>query len=80
MSLIDKAIGKIRAPWYGQITLDTRSGNLHLSYVAQHEDGRKQEAAQQYDGPLITGKAITDLLSWLKYTAKEFYGSISGGL
>ncbi len=80
MSILDKFIGKIRAPWYAQITIDTRTGNLKLSYNAQNEDGRKTEASREYTGPLVTGQAITDLLSWLRHSAKEFFGSESGGL
>ncbi len=80
MSLLDTFIGKIRAPYYAQITIDTREGNLKLSYNAQSKDGEKTDFSKEYPGPFVTGQAVQDLLTWLRHTAKAFFGSESGGL
>lgn len=80
MSLLDNFIGKIRAPYYAQITIDTRSGNLVISFAAQNEQGQKTTFEQTYPGQTISGTAIMDLLKWLKMTAVRFFGSESGGL
>lgn len=78
MSLIDTFIGKIRAPYYAQITIDTRDGNLTLGCKAQSETGTETDFNRTYPGPHITGGAVNDLITWLKRTAQTFFGPQGG--
>ena len=77
--MLDAIIGKLRSPHYGQLTLDARSGKLVMTFTAQSEGGLKTNFEKTYDSPLITGQAVMDLLSWLRSTAKTFFGSEAGG-
>jgi len=78
--MLDAFIGRLRAPHYAQITLDSRTGKLVMSFRGQSESGAQVEYKREYDSPLITGQAVSDLLSWLRQTARKFWGSDSGGL
>ncbi len=80
MSILDSFLGKVRAPYYCQITIDTRSGKLVMNYEAQDEGGMKTKFEKEYPTPMVTGDVVGDLLSWLKHTAVKFFGSESGGL
>lgn len=80
MSILDSFLGKVRAPWYAQLTIDTRTGKLHLHFKAQSESGGEAEFSKEYDSPMVTGQVVQDLLGWLKETAVRFFGSVAGGL
>jgi hypothetical protein len=79
--MLQALLGRIRAPRWAQITISTENNKVTLHFQAKHTDGEQETNFQQvYDGELITGKLLTDLLGWLKHTARSFFGTESGGL
>lgn len=80
MTLIDSFLGRIRAPHYAQLTIDTRTGKLVMSFKAQSDNNLTSEFTKEYEGQLINGQVVADLVTMLKQTAIKFWGSESGGL
>jgi len=78
--MLQALLGKIRAPKWAQITISTENNKVSLHFRAVNTDGQETTFQQDYDGELITGKLISDLLGWLKHTARTFFGSEAGGL
>lgn len=78
--MLNAILGRIRAPRYAQLTIAAQDGKLRLGFSAQSEKGTKTRFEREYEGELVTAQVVTDLLGWLKHTAKTFYGSEHGGL
>lgn len=78
--MLQALLGRIRAPRYAQITISSENNKIRLHYTAQNTDGQQVVFDREYNGEIIQAQAISDLLSWLKHTAKTFFGSESGGL
>lgn len=78
--MLQAILGRIRAPRYAQITLSTEGERVTLHFTATHLDGRQVTYSRTYDGELIKAALVTDLLTWLKATARTFWGDEAGGL
>jgi hypothetical protein len=78
--MIQSLIGKIRLPRKVNLSL-TCEDNVTKFSLDAHQDGREPlHFERTYQGELLSAQSILDLLSWLKYSAKQFFGSESGGL
>lgn len=87
------SLGRIRAPNFAQLTITTEDdppgpdgkpsgpGRTILRFTAKGRGpGQEANYQQVYPGQLIALQQVLDLLSWLRHTAKTFWGREDGGI